>query len=62
MASVVSLDVNPSIQMQVNRKEQVLSADPLNKEGWEVLEGMDLQGTALTLAVNAVVGSMLQHG
>lgn len=62
VASVVSLDVNPSIQMQVNRKEQVLSADPLNKEGWEVLEGMDLQGTPLTLAVNAVVGSMLQHG
>lgn len=62
VASVVSLDVNPSIQMQVNRKEQVLSADPLNKEGWEVLEGMDLQGTPLTLAVNAIVGSMLQHG
>lgn len=62
VASVVSLDVNPSIQMEVSRKEQVLSADPLNKEGWEVLNGMDLQGTPLTLAVNAVVDSMVRHG
>ena len=62
VASVVSLDVNPSIQLQVSRREQVLSADPLNKEAWEVLEGMDLKGAQLNVAVNAIIGSLLQRG
>lgn len=62
VASVVSLDVNPSIQLQVNRKERVLSAEPLNAEAWDVLRGMELEGTQVNVAVNAIVGSLLQHG
>ena len=62
VASVVSLDVNPSIQLQVNRKEKVLSADALNDDAAVILEGMDLRGTSLNVAVNAIVGSLLQHG
>lgn len=62
VASVVSLDVNPSIQLQVNQKEKVLSADPLNTDAQVILEGMDLRGTSLNVAVNAIVGSLLQHG
>ena len=30
VASVVSLDVNPSIELKVNRSEKVLSCTPLN--------------------------------
>lgn len=62
VASVVSLDVNPSIQLQVNQKEIVLEAQALNAEAEEILEGMDLRKTQLTVAVNAIVGSLLQHG
>ena len=62
VASVVSLDVNPSIQLQVNSKERVLAADPLNEDAQVILEGMDLKGTQLNVAVNAIVGSLLQHG
>ena len=62
VASVVSLDVNPSIQLQVNSKERVLSADALNDDAQVILEGMDLKGTQLNVAVNAIVGSLLQHG
>ena len=62
VASVVSLDVNPSIQLQVNQKEIVLEAQALNAEAQEILEGMDLRKTQLTVAVNAIVGSLLQHG
>lgn len=62
VASVVSLDVNPSIQLQVNRKEKVLSAEALNEDAQVILEGMDLKGTQLNVAVNAIVGSLLQHG
>ncbi|MDY5509733.1 anti-sigma-I factor RsgI family protein [Dysosmobacter sp.] len=62
VASVVSLDVNPSIQLQVNKNEKVLSADALNQDAEVILEGMDLKGTQLKVAVNAIVGSLLQNG
>lgn len=62
VASVVSLDVNPSIQLQVNRKERVLSAEPLNADAWTILKDMELEGTRLNVAVNAIVGSLLQNG
>lgn len=62
VASVVSLDVNPSIQLQVNQKEKVLSAEALNEDARVILEGMDLRDTQLNVAVNAIVGSLLQHG
>ena len=37
VASVVSLDVNPSIQLQVNSSEKVLQVQALNAEAREVL-------------------------
>ena len=62
VASVVSLDVNPSIQLKVNQNEKVLSADALNQDAEVILDGMDLKGTQLKVAVNAIVGSLLQNG
>ena len=62
VASVVSLDVNPSIELRVNEKERVLSALPLNEDAQIILDGMDLKGTSLNVAVNAIVGSLLQNG
>ena len=66
VASVVSLDVNPSIEMTVNRREKILSCTPLNEEAREILAdmggGADLKGTKLDVAVNAIVGSLVRHG
>ena len=62
VTSVVSLDVNPSIQLQVNSSEKVLKIQALNAEAQEVLADMPLEGTHLNVAVNAIVGSLLQHG
>ena len=62
VTSVVSLDVNPSIQLQVNSSEKVLQVQALNAEAQEVLADMPLEGTHLNVAVNAIVGSLLQHG
>ena len=59
---MVSLDVNPSIQLQVNSSEKVLQVQALNAEAQEVLADMPLEGTHLNVAVNAIVGSLLQHG
>ncbi len=60
--STISLDVNPSIEIQVNRNEKVLDVIPLNSDGEAVLGDMDLKGTDLEVTVNALVGSMLKNG
>ena len=62
VASVVSLDVNPSVVLSVNNKEKVLEARAANLDAEEILEGMDLKGTDLNVAINAIVGSLLKHG
>ncbi len=62
VASVVSLDVNPSIELNINKKEKVLSATPMNEDGAVILEGMDLKGTQADVAMYAIIGSLLQHG
>lgn len=60
--SIVSLDVNPSVELKLNSKARVLSATALNSDGAEILEGMQLKGTDMNVAVNALVGSLLKHG
>lgn len=60
--SIVTLDVNPSISLDVNARERVLSVTPLNDDATVILGDMDLTGTDLTVAVNALIGSMVQNG
>ena len=62
VASVVSLDVNPSVELKVNKNEKVISATPQNEDGKVILEGLDLKGVPVDVAMNAVIGSLLQHG
>ena len=60
--SIVGLDVNPSVELSINRKERVLKAEALNEDARVILDGMDLKGVGLNVAVNAVVGSMVSSG
>ena len=66
VASVVSLDVNPSIELKVSRSEKVLVCTPLNEDAKAILAdmggGADLKGAKLDVAVNAIVGSLVRNG
>lgn len=66
VASVVSLDVNPSIELKLSRSEKVLACVPLNDDAKTVLAdmggGTDLKGAKLDVAVNAIVGSLVRNG
>ena len=66
VASVVSLDVNPSIELKVSKNEKVLSCTPLNDDARTVLAdmggGADLKGAKLDVAVNAIVGGLVRSG
>lgn len=61
-ASTVALDVNPSIELGVNKKERVVSVTPKNDDGAKVIGDMELKGSDLEVAVNAIIGSMLREG
>ena len=60
--SVVMLDVNPSLSLSVDAEEKVLSAEALNEDAEKVLGSMELKDTSLEVAVNAIIGSMVQKG
>ena len=62
VCATVALDVNPSIELNVNRRERVVSVSPINNDGKQRLGDMDLTGSDLQVAVNALVGSMLRQG
>lgn len=66
VASVVSLDVNPSIELKVSKNEKVLVCTPLNENAKAILadmgDGADLKGAKLDVAVNAIVGSLVRNG
>ena len=66
VASVVSLDVNPSLELKVSKSEKVLACAPLNEDAKAILadmsNGADLKGAKLDVAVNAIVGSLVRNG
>ena len=66
VASVVSLDANPSIELKVSTSEKVLVCTPLNEDAKAILadmgDGADLKGAKLDVAVNAIVGSLVRNG
>ncbi|MEY8391788.1 hypothetical protein AALA98_10510 [Lachnospiraceae bacterium 45-W7] len=55
--SYVSIDVNPSVELALNRFDRVVSAKAYNAEGEELLEGLSLEGKKYIEAIDAVVES-----
>ncbi len=62
VSNTVSLDVNPSIEIKLNRNERVVAVVPLNGDAEKVVGSMDFLGVPLDLAVNALIGSMVRNG
>lgn len=59
--SIIDFDVNPSIELKTNKKEEIIEANALNEEGKTILKDMDLQKVDLDVGVNAIIGSMLKN-
>lgn len=60
--ATVSLDVNPSIEIAVNKQEKVISVKALNEDAERIVNNMELVGSSIDVAVNALIGSMLRNG
>lgn len=59
---IVDLDVNPSIELSINRQNRVISAKALNLDGVQILSGMNLKYSKLENAIDAILGSMISNG
>lgn len=55
--SYISIDVNPSIELTLNRWNQVITAEACNEDGSAILSTLSVKGMAYTDAVDAIVGS-----
>ncbi len=62
VASVVSIDVNPSVEIKLNKKDVVIEINALNEDGQKIIGNMDLVGTNVEVALNALIGSMITGG
>ncbi len=62
VASTISLDVNPSIEISINEKERVLAVNAMNEDARVVISNMDFTGNTLDVTINALIGSMLRNG
>ena len=60
--SLICFDINPSIVLEVNKNEKVLSAQAKNKDAKKVLEGLNLKGENLSKAVDIVINAVIKHG
>ncbi len=62
VATVVSFDVNPSIEIEANQEEKVVNVKALNEDAEKVIDNMNLKKVDLDVAINAILGSMLKQG
>ncbi len=62
VVSSVSIDVNPSVNIQLDGEERVIDVIPFNEDGKKIIGTMDFKGSDLTVTINALVGSMLRNG
>ncbi len=53
--AAISLDINPSIELTVNRFDRVIAATGYNADGEQVVAALDLKNKSYTAAMNAVL-------
>ena len=58
----IYLDVNPSIEIQVDENNYVIECIPGNLDGMKILENISLNGVEVDTALYAIVGAMYTNG
>lgn len=62
VAAIVTIDVNPSVQLDVNKDNEVIDANALNDDAQKILNSLDLDGENLDKAVDKVLGAIVDSG
>jgi hypothetical protein len=61
-AYFVSLDVNPSVMMEVNLLDRVIGMETMNEDAKILLEGLDLKNTNIEDAISEIVARLADAG
>lgn len=62
VVSVVSIDVNPGVEIKLNKNDVVVEITSLNREGQDIIAGMKLEGADVETTMSALIGSMIRSG
>lgn len=60
--AAVSIDINPSIELQINALSRVVSATAYNVEGETLLAELDLEGAPVNSAVSRIISAAARAG
>ncbi|MFZ5596682.1 MAG: anti-sigma factor domain-containing protein [Bacillota bacterium] len=55
VAAYVCLDINPSVELSLDRGNRVIDVSPLNDDGRDIISGLDLKGVDVGRAVGMLV-------
>jgi len=58
----ISLDINPSIELEVDSDRKVISAHPLNEDAKNLLSDLNISGQQLYVSVNLILAEALNEG
>lgn len=61
IVSIITLDINPSIKLELNNDELVINVISLNEDSKEIIEGNYL-GKKLEEAVNGIIDKLVDKG
>ena len=62
VSAVVGLDVNPSIELSVDKDGKVVKATAVNEEGEQILQEMDIKENDVSDACNIIVDKLVDRG
>lgn len=60
--SIVAIDVNPSIEIQLSKSEKVIKVMAINEDAQTVLEGLTVEGLSLNEAITVIMDALLENG
>jgi uncharacterized membrane protein YkoI len=61
-ASTIAIDVNPSVVLELDEDDKVIEVILNNEDAQIIVGDMDLIGVDYNVAINALIGSMVQNG
>lgn len=60
--AIIGIDVNPSLELSINTLNKVVKVNTNNNDAIKIIDNMDLIGTNVDVAMNAIFGSMVKNG
>ncbi|MGI6510260.1 MAG: PepSY domain-containing protein [Erysipelotrichaceae bacterium] len=61
-AATITLDINPSIDITLDDDGKVVDIVGTDEQGADIVEGLDVTGCKIEVALQALIDSLLEHG